>query len=317
MPFDSSYFQDISDALGLGNPAIIEKDYYVVQLLEILTHIESPMHSLVFSGGTALAKSAIQTNRMSEDIDIKLIPHDGFADLSRSKRKTIRKELKNTLLQQIPADGRFIVDGEVRTRDEDRYFCFNIRYPQEYAQAPFLRPYVQLEFMESTVQQVDDRSISSIYADQLHQPAEIERFSCIDILETQAEKIVSMLRRTACVERDHVREDDQTLVRHIYDTFCIQRKQPSDQQALAALVKKGINDDLDRYGGQNEFFRADPLDELRFGLERLEQNPRYRDRFAEFVIPMVYGDDHLINWNEAFTVFKGLSQDIFELISFP
>ncbi|AWB65923.1 hypothetical protein C2869_05455 [Saccharobesus litoralis] len=33
---DSSYFVDVSDALGLGNPTIVEKDYYVVQLLKLL-----------------------------------------------------------------------------------------------------------------------------------------------------------------------------------------------------------------------------------------------------------------------------------------
>jgi predicted nucleotidyltransferase component of viral defense system len=61
MPIDSSLFLDVSHALGMGNPAIVEKDYYVVALLKLLSELSSDTHSLVFSGGTALAKSGIKT----------------------------------------------------------------------------------------------------------------------------------------------------------------------------------------------------------------------------------------------------------------
>ncbi len=67
-------FLEVSDALELGNPAIIEKDYWVVALLAELAEIESDSHQMVFSGGTALAKSNVKILRMSEDVDIKLIP---------------------------------------------------------------------------------------------------------------------------------------------------------------------------------------------------------------------------------------------------
>lgn len=62
MPIDSSIFLDVSDALGLGNPAIVEKDYYVVALLNLLSELSLDTHSLVFSVGTALAKSGIKTH---------------------------------------------------------------------------------------------------------------------------------------------------------------------------------------------------------------------------------------------------------------
>ena len=37
MPIDQSLFLDVSDALGIVNPAIVEKDYYVVALLKSLS----------------------------------------------------------------------------------------------------------------------------------------------------------------------------------------------------------------------------------------------------------------------------------------
>ena len=72
MKFDSSLFVDVADALGLGNAAVVEKDYYVVQLLQQIAVLELPYHQIVFSGGTALAKSAVKTFRMSEDTDFGL-----------------------------------------------------------------------------------------------------------------------------------------------------------------------------------------------------------------------------------------------------
>ncbi len=90
MPIDSSLFLDVSDALGMGNPAIVEKDYYVVALLKLLSGISSDTHSLVFSGGTALTKSGIKTHRMSEDVDIKIIPKDLLTEISKSQK--VKKE---------------------------------------------------------------------------------------------------------------------------------------------------------------------------------------------------------------------------------
>lgn len=93
MKFDSTLFVDIADALGLGNPAIVEKDYYVVQLLQHISALELEYHQIVFSGGTALAKSAIKTYRMSEDVDLKLVPKPAFSKLaSRNAKRNARKE---------------------------------------------------------------------------------------------------------------------------------------------------------------------------------------------------------------------------------
>ena len=40
MPPDTSLFSDVADALGIAHPAIVEKDYYAVQLLKLLSTLE-------------------------------------------------------------------------------------------------------------------------------------------------------------------------------------------------------------------------------------------------------------------------------------
>ena len=111
---DSSLFVDVADALGLGNPAIVEKDYYAVQLLKLIAPLNLPYHQIVFSGGTALAKSKVKTYRMSEDIDLKLIPSATFSNLnSRSTKKSARRTIKNEIEGIITNSKVFSIESDV------------------------------------------------------------------------------------------------------------------------------------------------------------------------------------------------------------
>ena len=85
MPDLEIAFSEVADALGIGAVSIVEKDYYVVELLRVLQPLQLEFHELVFSGGTALAKSGINLNRISEDIDINLVPKSGFSSHSLAR----------------------------------------------------------------------------------------------------------------------------------------------------------------------------------------------------------------------------------------
>ncbi|WP_083024758.1 nucleotidyl transferase AbiEii/AbiGii toxin family protein [Vreelandella lionensis] len=92
MNIDPGLFPDVADALGIDSPAIVEKDVYAVQLLSLLSALHSETFELVFAGGTNLAKAHHKLFRMSEDIDIKLVPRDGIATgMSRTALKAARK----------------------------------------------------------------------------------------------------------------------------------------------------------------------------------------------------------------------------------
>lgn len=306
--FDSSFFTDVADAIGLSNPAIVEKDYYIVQLLRLINEITLPLHNVVFCGGTALAKSSIKTYRMSEDVDLKIVPNEAFHALpSRSVKRKVRKDIRGIIEKLFDTSPLFSIDGELKILDEYRYMCFNICYPQAYSQAPCLRPFIKLELIESPLLvDAEDREISSIYADVLKQACEISSIYCATIIETQAEKIVSMVRRTASFNRNNEREDDETLIRHIYDTYHIQKSNPSDIAELKALVGKIITIDVERYGNQHAEFLVSPNDELNYGLKLLASEPVHEQRYTQYLSPMVYAENP-VNWEDAFTVFQDLS----------
>lgn len=314
---DSSLFLDVADAIGLSNPTIVEKDYYVVQLLKLVKQVDTPYHRLVFSGGTALAKSNIKTYRMSEDVDLKLTPNANFDDnLSRAAKKRARKCIYTGVKALIENSDIFALDSDVIRRDEYRYICFDIKYPQVYQQAPCLRPYIKLELIESKMLSDSvDRQISSMYSEWTKEPREIESFTCTSIIDTQAEKLISMLRRTASHARNRDRQDDETLIRHIYDTHHIQLETPSDIDELSALVARVLRLDIERYGNQHAELVRNPVDELIFGLSLLENEPHHKSRYQEYVAPMVYAKCPA-TWDTAFTSFTNLTRQVLEKLSF-
>ena len=149
-PKDSSIFADVSDYFGIDNPAIAEKDYYVVQLLKLLASHSCQHHTMVFAGGTALAKADVKLQRMSEDVDIKLSVNDSAKDESRSAMKRHRKAIRDGLIEELNATGVFQVEkAEVTCRDEHRYIEMPVRYPQAFSKAPCLRPFIKLELIET------------------------------------------------------------------------------------------------------------------------------------------------------------------------
>lgn len=299
-------FLEVSDALELGNPAIIEKDYWVVALLAELAEATPEHHQMVFSGGTALAKSNVKILRMSEDVDIKLIPNQAFNELSRAKKKAVRKTCIDDLEQAITQSEQFTVESRV-VRDEYRYVEFELRYPQQFSQAPCLRPIIKLELMETIpLLEVEPRSIQSLVAELYQQAQEVSTFDCVSIHATLVEKVISMLRRTMSVKRNAERKDDTALVRHIYDVHCIAKVDKTDPETLAALFQTVLEEDMARFGNQHAEFVASPAQELQFGLQELEENPIFRQRFQDFVTPMVFNTEPH-DFDTCFASFKRIA----------
>jgi predicted nucleotidyltransferase component of viral defense system len=308
-------FPDVADALGIESVAIVEKDYYIVELLRLLQPLAFDTHQLVFAGGTALSKAGISLNRMSEDVDIKLVPVAGFSlQYSRNQRKNIRKGIIKTITKTIVASGMFSMDEEYPkvTRDENRYNEIPVRYPQKYAQAPCLRPFIKLELMETDLlEAAENRPISSLVMDLTKKGEVVRAFPCATIGSTQAEKLISMMRRTAASMRDVERAVDVSLVRHIYDNFCIVREKGADVPVLKRFVQECIEQDIQRYGAQYPEFCESPAEELKMGLEELASNPVYKERYLQFVTPMVFGEIH-VSWEDAYACFRKTALDVID-----
>ena len=150
-----------------------------------------------------------------------------------------------------------------------------------------------------------DRPIRSLYADVAKQQPEITNLSCSAIESIASEKFIALLRRIAAFARDSTKEDDITLVRHVYDLHLIKELVIKNHR-IRELVHKVIHIDLDQFGRSNTEFKNNPIEELKFGLKMLTELPLYRKRYDEFIGPLVYHPTPA-NWDTAINTIAQLA----------
>ena len=80
---------DVSFASGIS-PSYIEKDWYLVQILQSVTQLNTSDVKIIFAGGTCLSKAYSLTKRFSEDVDFDVI---GLSAASRKSRANYRDVL--------------------------------------------------------------------------------------------------------------------------------------------------------------------------------------------------------------------------------
>lgn len=171
---------DIEDAataglLGALPPAVLEKDLHITDVLRILAQIEVthiahqkgrkkgdprpasiPVATrLVFAGGTCLSKAHGLVERMSEDIDIKVVLdnvpegyvlQDGHTDRARlgNLHRQVERLLTDIGFQLVTRDDE---DNPV-ARDSRRYYCLSISYAAHFQDVSgALRPELKLELI--------------------------------------------------------------------------------------------------------------------------------------------------------------------------
>lgn len=121
------------------NQSYLEKDWYMVYVLEIISSLNTDTLKAVFSGGTSLSKGYGIINRFSEDIDFSII------GLDNSSRKE-RSRYKDELVKAINATGILSVEEDsIFSRDENRFTNFYINYPKEFSLEDSLRSNLKLE----------------------------------------------------------------------------------------------------------------------------------------------------------------------------
>ncbi|KAA6316121.1 hypothetical protein EZS27_033525, partial [termite gut metagenome] len=61
-----------SQVYGFKNVEFVNKDFYILDVLKILSTVKPDFCDFIFTGGTCMAKAYGLIERMSEDIDIKV-----------------------------------------------------------------------------------------------------------------------------------------------------------------------------------------------------------------------------------------------------
>ncbi len=152
-------FEDAADKLKL-HPAIVEKDFWVCCILDILFQSKEWGPHLMFKGGTSLSKVFGLIDRFSEDIDLILdwniigyTIEKTWQERSRTqdgvfsdKMNTTSVEfLKNRFLPSFNAElSQHRLDGVTGLIDKQDPQCVVIRYPFSFNRS-YIQPELRLE----------------------------------------------------------------------------------------------------------------------------------------------------------------------------
>jgi predicted nucleotidyltransferase component of viral defense system len=276
---------EVQEHFGLPGPALVEKDWYVVKALAAIAAVDTGDFRLVFGGGTALSRAYRLTNRMSEDVDLKIVCDK---NPSRGALRRLRTAITNALQG---AGFVFDPDNEQHrlSMHKGHYTRYQLPYKPIAEGKGILRPDVQIETSVWPLRRdAVDKPVISFIAEAYGRNPELPKIACSSILETAAEKLVALTWRAGSELAGLRDERDPTLVRHLYDLHLI--RDGYDAASAAALAHEVMKADAATRGDKFPAWRKDPLGETLRAIEGIPKDKVFADGYANFLRDMVYGD---------------------------
>jgi len=285
---DKPSLQELSEVrsyFDLPSVALVEKDWYVVKALKAISTIDAPPFRLVFGGGTALSRAHRLIQRMSEDIDLKIVSDEPITRPAlRHLRDVITKALLDTGFEFDPNDAAHRESGNA-----SRYTLYRLPYSPRAEGRGSLRPEIQIEAAVWPLRRPAlALPVTSFVAEAFNRPPEVPVIACVSIVETVAEKFVALTRRAGAEFADAGGLRDSTLVRHVYDLHVLRAHY--EPTAVVTLARTIMVADIEAYGHQFPAYREDPHGETLRAAHLLTIDASVARHYNEFVRDMVYGE---------------------------
>lgn len=295
--------------------AVIEKDYYVTQVIHALSDIQNEYFRLVFAGGTCLAKAHRIVDRMSEDIDFK-IQIKNNENVSRSRLIKELKEFRAQIKSSLVVPGLAAIEDVAR--NEGKYQRIILKYPYTYPMSPTLRPNLLLEFTLSDIRlSVENLPVKTIIEEALKETSLFTSPAtpCISVDETAIEKWVGLTRRVIAIERNY-HPDDSALVRHVYDLNSIKEANRINDNFFT-LAKAVVVSDAKQFKNQHPEYSLNPGEEIQESLMLLKNKPIWKEHYQTFLAEMVYDSSTAIEYEKAIATIEDISARVVDSLSYP
>lgn len=302
---------DTSELLGLDE-AVIEKDYYVTQVIHALSSFENETFQLVFCGGTCLAKAHKLVRRMSEDVDFK-VQRKTTENFSRSRQKNEFNKFRSYIRSSLAVPDLSVTNDFVR--NEGRYQQVVLKYPNSFPIGSSLRPDIKIELTFADILlPINDLEVKTLIEDNFDQTKLFipPITKCISIEETAIEKWVGLTRRIMAIERGR-EDDDKILIRHVYDLNAINEANKINS-SFTEFAKTIVISDGKQFKNQHPEYAADPSAEIRQSLALLKDKPLWKERYEEFIEAMVYDTTNALPYNQAITTLEGISANVIKTL---
>lgn len=295
-------------ALELANP-VVEKDYYVTQVIHALSNIEDEYFRLVFAGGTCLAKAYKIVKRMSEDVDFKIQRKQITKNFSKTRFFKELKQFRSNIISKLQiAD---LTSDTSIVCNEGQYLRVQLNYPSIFSINSNLRPHILLECTLADVHlSLENLSIRTLIEDTLENVVIFEPSStqCVSVYETAIEKWVSLTRRIIAIEREY-HSDDATLIRHLYDLSLIKHADKINPNFFS-LAKVIVNNDAKKFKNQHPEYWNNPNAEILQSLTLLKNKSVWKTRYQEFIEAMVYDNSSAQEYEAAIHVLENISASV-------
>lgn len=303
---------DTGDILGLDE-AVIEKDYYVTQVIHVLSNVENEIFHIVFCGGTCLAKAHKLVQRMSEDVDFR-VQRKTTENFNRSRLKNELNKFRMQIRSTLTVPDLSVINDHAR--NEGRYQQVTLKYFNSFPIGSALRPDIKIEFTFADILlPTNELEIKTLIEDNFD---EVKLFTspitkCISVDETAIEKWVSLTRRIMAIERDR-EDDDKTLIRHVYDLNAI-NEAGKINSSFIELAKTIVISDGKQFKNQHPEYAADPSAEIKQSIALLKNKSIWKERYEEFIEAMVYDSTNALPYDQAITVLENISTNVIQTLS--
>ncbi|MDR6903787.1 nucleotidyl transferase AbiEii/AbiGii toxin family protein [Rhizobium miluonense] len=277
---DRQTLLEVQEYFGLPSAALVEKDWFVVQALAAIHDVKVDGLTLAFGGGTALGRAYRLLERMSEDIDLRIV---GEKSTSRSVLKRLRGEVNDRL-----AAAGFAVDGHYEVKQNDKYVRYDLPYEPIARGEGVLRPEIKIELSSFPVAAAPEtRSVSSFVAEAKKEKPEAIDVRCVRLVETAADKFVALARR-AGFAFSGLGKLDHTLVRHVYDLSRMDGQYDLDAAVTIALETMKV--EAATRAGDYPAYKDDPRAETLRTYEVMASHTEFAAGYSKLLGDLVYGE---------------------------
>jgi predicted nucleotidyltransferase component of viral defense system len=299
---------------GQLTAAWLEKDEHLTDALRTVFALQLDSLQLVLCGGTSLSKGFAIIERMSEDVDLKVLL---IGEQSKSQTRKRLSSLKSQISEALNGIG-LIEDAEkASARNENRYIHTQWTYSKQYPSIGGIRPNLQIELTTRAplldLKHIEITSLAERFAPQLGtNPFKI---TVVSPAETMAEKVLSFLRRfTQHRNGKMLREWDVALVRHIYDVHCLRQTSENFLPAATSVFAALVATDVEEFGAQDPEFAANPGASMQAALKRVSSDLQSQEEYQMNLLPLVYGN-YKPAFDEAFKSFETTAIELLNTLS--
>lgn len=276
---DKQLIEDAAAELGISK-AFVEKDWHVVQVLQIISSIQTEDLPLTFTGGTSLSKAHKILKRFSEDIDFTVTPRK---ELNKSRLRKKLSNLKHAIIDRVSATYP-IKEGSLVALNDNKFFTFLIEYPTYYQGQEGMRPDIKVEVSCNNLNlPIVQKTVASLINEVSKKAPEIPVITCTDPIENAADKLSATVWRV--IDRNRTSAaDDPTIIRHIHDLHML-----SDKALMHPAFKTMCIDTITRDDGRCKKIAGWSMSQkFAATIEILKTDEEYIAEYQTFVNSMSY-----------------------------